>query len=332
MLGSEVLTMDKGSPYHCHPMRLSSGAPDANNLIGIAKALLISARPSQWYKNLVIYLAFFFTIDEAWSLSGNLDTTLKMFGVITIAFLAFSAVAGAVYLLNDILDADRDRLHPRKSCRPIASGLLPIPVAWTGLAVLAVIGMAGSFALEPLFGTICGVYVAANVAYSTLLKHVVLVDVFIISGGMVLRAVAGAAIMQVPISPWLYLCTALAALLLALIKRRSQLVAAGEDAASQRPALRSYSAESLNQLIIITATASLIAYSLYTFTAPNLPSNNAMMLTIPFVAFGLFRYIILSAWSDAGEDPEHLLLGDKPLLAALTLWLASAALILAMFR
>lgn len=303
-----------------------------NDPAGIAKALLVSARPNQWYKNLVIYLAFFFTIDEAWSLRGDLGASLKMFGVITLAFLVFSAVAGAVYLLNDILDADSDRLHPRKRGRPVASGRLPMPAAWAEAAVLAVIGMAGAFALEPLFGTICGVYVVANVAYSMLLKHIVLVDVFIISGGMVLRAVAGAAIIQVPISPWLYLCTALAALLLALIKRRSQLVTTGEDAASQRPALSGYSVESLSQLIIITATASLIAYSLYTFTAPNLPSNNAMMLTIPFVAFGLFRYLILSGRSDAGEDPEYLLLGDKPLLVTLTLWLASAALILAMFR
>jgi len=313
-------------------MRLSSGGPGTNNPTGIAMALLVSARPNQWYKNLVIYLAFFFTIDEAWSLSGDPGTALRMFGVITLAFLLFSAVASAVYLLNDIVDAESDRLHPRKRCRPIASGRLPMPAASSGAAVLAVIGVVGAFALEPLFGAICGVYVAANVAYSMLLKHIVLVDVFVISGGMVLRAVAGAAILQVPISPWLYLCTALAALLLALIKRRSQLVTSGKDATSQRPALSSYSVESLSQLTILTATASLIAYSLYTFTAPNLPSNNAMMLTIPFVAFGLFRYIVLSAGSDAGEDPEDLLISDKPLLAALVLWLASAGLILAMFR
>lgn len=332
MLGSEILTMNKGSTYHCHSMSPSSGAPNTKNPTGIAMPLLVSARPNQWYKNLVIYLAFFFTIDEAWSLSSDLGAALNLFGITTLAFLVFSVVAGAVYLLNDILDADSDRLHPRKSHRPIASGRLPMPAAWTAAAVLAVIGMVGAFALEPLFGTVCGVYVAANIAYSMLLKHIALVDVFIISGGMVLRAVAGATIMQVPISPWLYLCTALAALLLALIKRRSQLVTSGEDAVSQRPALSSYSAESLSQLITITATASLIAYSLYTFTAPNLPSNNAMMLTIPFVAFGLFRYIILSARSDVGENPEDLLMSDKPLLVALTLWLVSAALILAMFR
>ena len=289
-------------------------------------------RPRQWYKNLIMYLAFFFTIDEAWSPSADIAAALGLFGVITLAFLLFSALTGAVYLVNDILDAESDRLHPRKRHRPVASGRLPVTAAWASAAVLAVIGLGGAFALEPVFGVISGVYVLANVAYSLALKHIVLVDVFVISGGMVLRAVAGAAIMQVPISPWLYLCTALAALLLALIKRRSQLVSAGEDAASQRPSLSLYTVESLDMLIVITATASLIGYSLYTFTAPNLPANDAMMLTIPFVAFGLFRYIMLSGSVDAGENPEDLLMGDKPLIATALLWLGSAAVILALFR
>ena len=228
-------------------------------------------RPRQWYKNLIMYLAFFFTIDEAWSPSADIAAGLGLFGVITLAFLLFSALTGAVYLVNDILDAESDRLHPRKLHRPVASGRLPVTAAWASAAVLAVIGLGGAFALEPMFGVIAVAYALANVAYSLALKHIVLVDVFVISGGMVLRAVAGAAIMQVPISPWLYLCTALAALLLALIKRRSQLVSAGEDAASQRPSLSRYTVESLDMLIVITATASLIGYSLYTFTAPNLP-------------------------------------------------------------
>ena len=289
-------------------------------------------RPRQWYKNLIMYLAFFFTIDEAWSPSADIAAGLGLFGVITLAFLLFSALTGAVYLVNDILDAESDRLHPRKRRRPVASGRLPVTAAWASAAVLAVIGLGGAFALEPVFGVISGVYALANVAYSLALKRIVLVDVFVISGGMVLRAVAGAAIMQVPISPWLYLCTALAALLLALIKRRSQLVSAGEDAASQRPSLSLYTVESLDRLIVITATASLIGYSLYTFTAPNLPANDAMMLTIPFVAFGLFRYIMLSGSVDAGENPEDLLMGDKPLIATALLWLGSAAVILALFR
>ena len=313
-------------------MDTSGGAGETKSAASIAKALLVSVRPRQWYKNLLIYLAFFFTINEAWSPTADISGALGLFGVTTLAFLLFSALTGAVYLVNDILDAERDRLHPRKRHRPVASGRLPVTAAWAFAAVLAVIGLGGAFALEPMFGVIAGVYVLANVAYSLALKHIVLVDVFVISGGMVLRAVAGAAIMQVPISPWLYLCTALAALLLALIKRRSQLVAAGEDAASQRPSLSRYTVESLDRLIVITATASLIGYSLYTFTAPNLPDNDAMMLTIPFVAFGLFRYIMLSGNADAGENPEDLLMGDGPLIATALLWLGSAAVILALFR
>ena len=313
-------------------MDTSGGAGETKSAASIAKALLVSMRPRQWYKNLIMYLAFFFTIDEAWSPSADIAAGLGLFGVITLAFLLFSALTGAVYLVNDILDAESDRLHPRKRHRPVASGRLPVTAAWAFAAVLAVIGLGGAFALEPVFCVISGVYVLANVAYSLALKHIVLVDVFVISGGMVLRAVAGAAIMQVPISPWLYLCTALAALLLALIKRRSQLVSAGEDAASQRPSLSLYTVESLDRLIVITATASLIGYSLYTFTAPNLPANDAMMLTIPFVAFGLFRYIMLSGSVDAGENPEDLLMGDKPLIATALLWLGSAAVILALFR
>ena len=309
-----------------------SGRASETNVAGIVTALFVSMRPRQWYKNLIIYLAFFFTIDETWSLNTDIGAALNMFGVVTLAFLIFSALTGAVYLLNDIMDAESDRQHPRKRHRPIASGRLRIPVAWAAAIVLAVVGVTGAFLLEPAFGAISVVYALANVAYSMLLKHIVLVDVFVISGGMVLRAVAGAAIMQVPISPWLYLCTALAALLLALIKRRSQLATAGEEAVSQRPSLSRYTVEALDRLVVITATASLIAYSLYTFTAPNLPDNDAMMLTIPFVAFGLFRYIILSGSADAGENPEDLLMGDVPLIATIVLWLVSAAVILAVFR
>ena len=310
----------------------TSGGSTNTGMADIVKALIVSARPRQWYKNLIIYLAFFFTINEAWSVGADVGSALNLFGAITLAFLIFSALTGAVYLVNDIFDADSDRRHPRKRSRPIASGSLPIPAAWSAAAVLIVIGLGAAFALVPAFGVIAVVYVLLNAAYSVSLKHIVLLDVFVISGGMVLRAVAGAAIMQVPISPWLYLCTALAALLLALIKRRSQLASAGENAAHQRPSLSRYSVQSLDRLIVITATASLIAYSLYTFTAPNLPTNGAMMLTIPFVAFGLFRYLMLSDSADAGENPEELLMGDMPLIATIVLWLASAAIILALFR
>ena len=299
---------------------------------GITRALVVSMRPRQWYKNLIIYLAFFFSIDEAWSLDTDAQAALGLFGVITLAFLIFSVLTGAVYIVNDVLDAESDRRHPRKRHRPIASGQLSVPIALGAAVVLTVAGLSAALLLEPAFGAISVLYVMATLAYSLALKHMVLVDVFVISGGMVLRAVAGAAIMEVPISPWLYLCTALAALLLALIKRRSQLATAGEDAASQRPSLSRSTVESLDRLVVITATASLLAYSLYTFTAPNLPDNDAMMLTIPFVAFGLFRYLILSGSADTGENPEDLLMGDVPLIATVALWLVSAAVILAVFR
>lgn len=310
----------------------TGGAAGASRAISVAKALLISARPWQWYKNLVIYLAFFFTINEAWMPGGDARAALTLFVEITLAFAAFSVLTSAVYLVNDVLDAERDRLHPQKRNRPVASGRLPVSVAWTAAALAAIVGLGGSFALDPLFGVVSCAYALANAAYSLLLKHIVLVDVFVISSGMVLRAVAGAVIMQAPISPWLYLCTALVALLLALVKRRTQLASAGENAARQRATLSRYTAASLDQLIVITATASLIAYSLYTFTAPNLPANNAMMITIPFVAFGLFRYILLAATSEHGENPERLLIGDRALMLALLLWIASAVAVLAMFR
>ena len=205
------------------------------NAARLAAALFVSMRPRQWYKNLIIYLAFFFTIDEAWSPDADIGAALQLFGVITLAFLIFSALTGAVYLLNDILDAESDRRHPRKRKRPIASGRLPMAAAWIAAAALTAIALGGAFTLNPVFGGISLLYALANIAYSLALKHIVLVDVFVISGGMVLRAVAGAAIMVVPISPWLYLCTALAALLLALIKRRSQLATAGVDAARPTP-------------------------------------------------------------------------------------------------
>ena len=166
---------------------------------GIAKALIVSMRPRQWYKNLIIYLAFFFTIDEAWSLDSDVQGALGMFGVITLAFLIFSGLTGAVYIVNDVLDAESDRRHPRKRHRPIASGRLGVPMAWGTAAVLSVVGLGAAVVLEPAFGALSALYVVANLAYSVALKHIVLVDVFVISGGMVLRAVAGAAIMEVPI-------------------------------------------------------------------------------------------------------------------------------------
>ena len=306
-------------------------APRPLRPAALGKVLLQSARPWQWYKNFVIYTAFFFTLNEAWAL-GDLPAAAAMLARLTLAFGLFLLLATAVYLLNDIIDAESDRLHARKRRRPVASGRLPLPLAWTAAAAASAIALIGATLLSPQFALVACAYALINIAYTLLLKRIVLVDIFVISSGMVLRVIAGAVIMQVPISPWLYLCTALVALMLALVKRRSQLAANADLAIRQRATLGSYTLASLNQLIDITAATALIAYSLYTFTAPNLPPNNAMMITIPLVAFGVFRYILLASTSDKGEDPERLLISDRPLIAALLLWIAAALAILLLFR
>jgi 4-hydroxybenzoate polyprenyltransferase len=300
-------------------------------LLSISRALLLSARPKQWTKNLIIFFALFFTVNERWDL-GDPGVALSMLGKTTLAFGLFSALSGAVYLVNDIFDVENDRRHPRKRHRPIASGELPIPVGWAGAAGLMALSIGLSFVLERHFGWVALGYLALMLAYSLVLKRIVLLDVFTISGGFVLRAVAGAAVLQVPISPWLYICTGLGALMIALSKRRSELALGGDDAGRQRDTLDKYTTSLLDQFIAIVAPSTLLAYTLYTFTAPNLPENHAMMLTIPFVVYGLFRYVFLVHARDLGESPEDILITDVPLIVSIALWLATAATVLLVFR
>ena len=301
------------------------------SLLGVGKALLLSARPKQWTKNLIIYFALFFSINEAWQL-GNAEQALTHFARTTAAFALFAALSSAVYLVNDVSDAPMDRRHPRKRFRPIASGQLSPKVALTAAIVLTALGLAFSFVLEPLFGLVAVVYAGVMFAYSLVLKRIVLLDVLSISGGFVLRAVAGAAVLAVPISPWLYTCTGVGALLLALGKRRSEIAQAGEAASRQRDTLRWYTREMTDQFIAIAAPSTLLAYTLYTFTAPNLPENHAMMLTILFVLYGLFRYVYIIHTRDLGESPEEILITDIPLIICILSWLVTAATVLVVFR
>lgn len=306
--------------------RSSSTAP-----LEMVKALVVATRPKQWTKNLIIYFALFFSANEAWEL-GDADAALSLFGRTTIAFVLFCLLTGAVYLLNDIFDVDYDRQHPKKRHRPIASGTLPVPLAWGAAVGLASSSLALSYALEALFGWVAFAYLATMVAYSLLLKRIVLLDVILISGGFVLRAIAGAAILQVPVSPWLYTCTGLGALFLALAKRRSEMAGAKGDPSRQRETLSWYSTPLLDQLIAIVAPSTLLAYIFYTFTAPNLPQNHSMMLTIPFVVYGLFRYLFLVHTKNLGENPEDILITDVPLITSIMLWLLTAAVVLVVFR
>ena len=312
-------------------MEFSNSRPSASTLLGTAKALLIATRPRQWTKNLLLYFALFFTVNEGWEL-GDPGVALSLFGETTLAFGLFSALSGAVYLVNDLLDIEKDRQHPKKRYRPIAAGVLSAQVAWIAAGALAAPSLALSFVLEPLFGWVALGYAGLMLAYSVILKRLILLDIFSISGGFILRAVAGAAVLQAPVSPWLYTCTGLGSLLIALAKRRSELSQAGGDAVRQRDTLALYTTSLLDQFIAIVAPSTLLAYTLYTFTAPNLPDNHAMMLTIPFVVYGLFRYVFLVHAKGLGENPEDILLADVPLFVSIVLWLASAAAILTVFR
>ena len=298
---------------------------------GPALALLLALRPRQWTKNLLVLFALFFTAGEEWRLD-DVDSVLDHVSTSAAAFALFCAVTGVVYLVNDLFDVERDRAHPVKRRRPVASGALPAWAAWTAAVALAAGSLALSFLLAPLFGAVLLGYLALMLVYSVALKHVVLLDVFCISAGFVLRAVAGAAVLHVPISPWLYACTGLGALLIALGKRRSELAQAGDGAGRQRGTLGWYTIPLLDQLIAVVAPSTLVAYTLYTFTSPNVPDNHAMMLTIPFVVYGLFRYVYVIHSTGLGEAPEEMLVTDRPLIASIFLWLASAASVLLLFR
>ncbi len=269
-------------------------------------ALIEALRPRQWTKNLLLFVGVVFAVRLFDT--GALVTSL-------IAFLVFCAVSSAVYLMNDLLDAGADRQHPRKRTRPIASGRLSAIVAVVAAAVLAIAGLSVAFAMRPEFGAIVAAYLVLNGAYNLGLKRVLLIDLFTLAAFYVLRAVAGAVAIAVPISPWLYLCTILAALFLGLAKRRHELILLGDSAADHRLILREYSAPLLEQMITIVTASLIMAYSLYTFSADNLPDDHTMMLTIPIVVFGIFRYLFLVHRRDAGGSPEDLLLGDRPLAA-----------------
>lgn len=291
------------------------------------RPLLLSARPRQWTKNLLIFVPLFFTAGDAWGLSdaaGALSLLVKA----TLAFVLFSLVSSGQYLVNDVLDAEEDRRHPRKRQRPVASGALAPSVALTVGGLLAAGGTVAAFFLEPSFGRVTAIYLATTAVYSYALKRVALLDVFVIGAGFVLRVVAGAAVLEVPVSPWLYTCAGLGALFVALSKRRSELANAGDRANEQREALALYSVPLLDQLIGISATAALLTYVLYTFTAPNLPDDHSMMLTAPFAVYILFRYIYLVQRRGLGENPEEIFTSDLPIMAAVALWLLMALAVL----
>jgi 4-hydroxybenzoate polyprenyltransferase len=280
----------------------------------LAKAFIKEMRPRQWVKNGAIFAALVF--DRQLGLD-HMDATLRTLA----GFVIFCLISGLVYILNDLADVEADRQHPDKRNRPIASGQLPVRVAWGGAILLALIAFPVSFWLSPEFGLVAVGYFLLNVAYTKWLKHIVLLDVLAIALGFLLRVAAGVTLIEVSrFSPWLYIVTGLGALFLGFGKRRAELVLLADGANSHRKVLDGYSLPLLDQYILIVSSTTIIAYGLYTFSAPNLPENHIMMLTIPFVLYGIFRYLYLNQVENRGGSPEDVLFRDRPLQATILLW------------
>ena len=269
-------------------------------------------RPLQWSKNLLVFAGILF--------AAQYDEPAKWAEAFA-AFLAYCAASSAAYVFNDVRDAEQDRLHPLKRERPVASGRLPPERAILSAALLAIVGVGITAVLGWASVAYMAGFLALQLAYSVRLKHVVLIDVITIAGLFVIRAAAGAEAVNVRISPWLIVCTALLALFLALAKRRGELT----SAAGARPVLDGYSLPLVDQLVSVVAACTIVAYSLYTFNARE---GSAMMATIPFVVFGLFRYLLLMHREELGEEPERVLLSDVPILATVAAWAVTSAAIL----
>ncbi|HYI13821.1 MAG TPA: decaprenyl-phosphate phosphoribosyltransferase [Thermomicrobiales bacterium] len=276
-----------------------------------ALAYLAAIRPKQWTKNAIVFAALVFDLKLF-----DLDRLLTVIG----AFVCFCLASSAVYVVNDLHDVESDRLHPKKRHRPIASGQISRQSAWLLVALLLLICIPLALALRPEFGAVLLGYLALMTAYTFVLKHLVIVDVFAISAGFVLRAAGGAVVLDIPISPWLYVCTVLLSLFIGFGKRRHELLLLEVKAGSHRRNLEEYSPELLDQFITISAAATIMAYSLYTFEADTLPDDRSMMLTIPFVLYAIMRYLFLVHRRDGGGSPEQILLSDMPLLGCITLW------------
>src|SRR5436190_23946826 len=316
----------------------TTGAPPAPRKLGIKGrllALMVAMRPRQWTKNLAIFVGLVF---------AQQLFTFASFERAGLAFVAFCLASSFIYLLNDLLDLENDRHHPTKRNRPMASGRLPISWAVTAMVVLLLVssGLTALIFTIPihvqrdifaaigganvLFTATLATYLLLMVLYSLRLKHVVLLDVFIIASGFVLRILAGAVVVPVSISPWLYLVTILLSLFLALNKRRHELVLLQGDASNHSQILKEYSVPLLDQMITIVSASTLMAYSLYTFQGPT--GNHRLMITIPLVLYGMFRYLYLVYMRMEGGSPDEVLLRDQHMLGTVVLCIAIVIIVL----
>src|SRR3990172_6034870 len=275
-------------------------------------ALLKTMRPRQWTKNIFIFAALVFDKQLL-----NVDAFLRTLA----GFALFCLISSSVYIFNDLADVEADRQHPEKKNRPIAAGILPVSVAWIAGIGLVIFTLGLAFLLAPGFEAVLVIYFILNMAYSKWLKHIPIIDVLIIAAGFVLRVHAGVTLIQVErFSPWLYVVMTLLSLFLGFGKRRAELALLAHGAGSHRKVLDGYTLPLLDQYIMIVSGTTIVAYSLYTFSAPNVPPNHAMMLTIPFAVYTIFRYLYLIQVEHAGGAPEDILLSDRPFQLAMLLW------------
>ena len=288
--------------------------PTRRSEVELIKELITTMRPKQWYKNLVIFVGIIFSL--------NLLNFQMWLDVIS-AFAIFCMLSGSEYIINDIIDVEKDRKHPKKCKRPIASGKLKVSHALLFAIILIIVAGGGAYLINTQFLVVSITYFLLILFYSLFLKHLIIVDILVISIGFVIRAIAGCLAINVFISPWLVICAFLLALFLALGKRRHELILLAENAKEHRRILEGYSVEMLDQMISITTGALIISYSLYTF----LTDNICMMFTIPLVIYGLFRYLFLVHSKNIGEEPE-MLFKDKGMMICMVLWVILVVAIL----
>lgn len=276
--------------------------------------LLKTMRPRQWPKNGFVFVAIFFD-SKILDISSLLRTV--------VAFILLCLMSSAVYIMNDLADIESDRQHPTKKQRPLPSGKLSPTTALISGIVLASGSLVAGFLLAPALGWILLTYLVIQIAYTFVLKKIVLLDVFTIATGFVLRIAAGVAVIEVErFSPWLYVFGGFLALFMALGKRRHEIVLLGQNAGSHRAILQEYNLDLIDRLLGIVTTSAVAAYSLYTFLADGLPQNHYMMLTIPFVLYAIFRYLYLILVREEGGAPEEILLRDHPMQITLVLYAA----------
>jgi 4-hydroxybenzoate polyprenyltransferase len=291
----------------------------------VIRDLFVELRPRQWTKNLLLFAGVLFSRQAG---------EPALLGRAAVGFVAFSLLAGVVYLMNDLRDVGQDRLHPRKRLRPIAAGRLPAAAAWTAvLVLLAAVGALSAWLGGP-FALVAIGYLVMNVVYSVWLRDQVLLDVFFIAFGFVLRAIAGVELLRpvapTELSPWLLVCTFFGALFLGLGKRHRELVNAGEGAEQRRSVLALYSPALLEGLLLVSAAASIMGYALYTIWPDTVKKfdTHALLYTVPFVTYGIFRYLYVVKVSEHAEDPSRVLLTDRPLLACVLAYLVVVVVIL----